>query len=226
MNKPTKILVVAPHPDDETLGCGGTLLKHQQEGDEIYWLIITNMHAAHGWDAAKVAQRQVEIDAVSAMYGFKKTIKLDFPTTQLDAIPYGELVAKLAGVIQDIKPAVVYLPNHSDIHTDHKVGFNAVMSCCKDFRASFICRVLMYECLSETEFAPGIKDFAFVPNVFVNTTAHHARKLEILRVFASEVMAAPLPRSIEAVSALARYRGSRIGYDYAEAFCLLYEKNV
>ena len=152
-----KVLVVAPHPDDETLGCGGTLLKHKKNGDTIYWMIVTNIDIDHGWLDEVVQKRQKEIDQVSQMYGFENTFKLDFPTTKLDSISYNDLIAKISDVIKEIEPSVVSLPNRSDIHTDHKVTFNAVMSCCKDFRMPCIKRILMYECLSETEFAPAHK---------------------------------------------------------------------
>ncbi|MBO1224042.1 MAG: PIG-L family deacetylase [Candidatus Scalindua sediminis] len=221
-----KVLVIAPHPDDETLGCGGTLLKYKENGDQIYWMIVTNIDVDNGWDEGKVQERQGEIHQVSQMYGFEKTFKLDFPTTTLDSIPYNELIAKISDVIKEIEPSVVYLPNRSDIHTDHKITFNAVMSCCKDFRMPCIKRILMYECLSETEFAPAHKECVFVASVFIDISEYFQRKLEILKVYASEVMASPLPRSIEAVTSLARYRGSRIGKEYAEAFYLLFEKNI
>ncbi len=221
-----KVLVVAPHPDDETLGCGGALLKHKKNGDQIFWIIVTNIDVDNGWSEKKVQERQAEIDQVSQMYGFENTFKLGFPTTKLDSISYNDLIAKISGVIKEIEPSIIYLPNSSDIHTDHKITFNAVMSCCKDFRMPCIKRILMYECLSETEFAPAQKEYVFVANVFVDISEHFQQKLEILKVFASEVMASPLPRSIEAVTSLARYRGSRIGKEYAEAFYLLFEKNI
>ena len=221
-----KILGIAPHPDDETLGCGGTLLKHKNNGDVIYWMIVTNMQPGDGWSESKVQKRKKEIDQVSAMYGFEKTFNLGFPTRRLDSIPYNELIAKISDIIKELEPSIVYLPNRSDIHTDHKKTFNAVMSSCKDFRASFIKRILMYECLSETEFAPAHTECVFIANVFIDVSEYFQRKLEILKAYASEVMASPFPRSIETVTSLARYRGSRIGKDYAEAFYLLFEKNI
>ncbi|HTP64918.1 MAG TPA: PIG-L deacetylase family protein [Geobacteraceae bacterium] len=219
-----KVLVVAPHPDDETLGCGGTLLKHKNDGDQIFWLITTNIHTENGWPAALVEQSQREIRRVAEMYGFTGTNQLDFAAAGLDAVPYKEVIVTISDLIGEIQPSVVYIPNRSDIHTDHQVTFNAVMSCCKDFRAPFIKRILMYECLSETEFSPALHESAFVPNVIVDISEHLQAKLNILKVYASEILALPFPRSIETVTSLARYRGSRIGKEYAEAFCLLFEK--
>jgi len=219
-----KVLVVVPHPDDETLGCGGTLLKHKNSGDGIYWMIVTNIQIGNGWPEEEVQKRQKEIHQVAEMYAFEKIFKLDFPTTMLDTIPYNNLIVKMSVIIQEVRPSIVYLPNRSDVHTDHQVTFRAAISCCKNFRAPFIRKILMYECLSETEFGPALRECAFEPNVFVDINEYFHGKLEIFKVYASEVMEPPFSRSIETVTSLARYRGSRIGKKYAEAFFLLFEK--
>ena len=219
-----KILVIAPHPDDETLGCGGTLLRHKNSGDKIYWMIVTNIQTKNGWTEEEVQKRQKEIHQVAEMYGFEKIFKLDLPTTMLDTVPYKDLIAKISVIIQEVRPSIVYLPNRSDVHTDHQVTFRAAISCCKNFRAPFIRKMLMYECLSETEFAPVLRENAFIPNVFVDISEFLNRKLEIFKIYDSEVMKSPFPRSIETVTSLAQYRGSRISKKYAEAFMLLEEK--
>lgn len=218
-----KILVVSVHPDDESLGCGGTILKHIKEGCEVYWMIITNVNEDHGWRASFVKKRQEDIDKVSILYGFKGTFKLDFPTTKLDVIPLSKIVDRVAIVVHEVKPETIYLPNRSDIHSDHQVAFQAVINCTKNFRFPSIKRVLMYECLSETEFTPALAENAFIPNVFVDITDYFDKKLEIIKIYISELMEAPLPRSINTIVALARYRGSRIGKDYAESFMLIEE---
>jgi len=202
-----KVLVVAPHPDDETLGCGGTLLKHKNSGDKIYWMIVTNIQSENGWSEEGVQKRQKEIYQVSEMYGFEKIFKLDFPTTMLDTIPYNDLIAQMSVVSQEVKPLIVYFPNCSDAHTDHQVTFKAAVSCCKNFRAPFIRKILMYECLSETELAPALSENAFIPNVFVDISDYMERKLEIMSIYSSEMMPDNLPRSRSAINALATYTG-------------------
>jgi N-acetylglucosamine malate deacetylase 1 len=220
-----KILVIAPHPDDETLGCGGALLKHASMKDKIHWLLITNITEENGWEVDKVNQRQKEINKVSKMYGFNSLTKLDFPTMMLDTIPMSELVNEISNVISRIKPDFIYLNYQNDIHTDHQVVFKAVMSSVKSFRHPYIQRILNYETLSETEFAPPSKEnIAFQPNVFVDITKFFDKKCEIMMIYDGEVMSPPYPRSLDSIKALAKYRGSRIGVKYAEAFSLLYEK--
>lgn len=219
----SKVLVISVHPDDETLGCGGTILKHKRLGDEIYWLILTNIDAAHGWDTIQVERRQREIEKVFGLYGFNQRFKLDFPAVKLDTIPYSELVGRISQIFYEISPNVVYVPNRSDIHTDHQIAFRAIMSCTKQFRFPFINRILMYECLSETEFAPALTENTFVPNVFIDVSEFWQQKLEIMKIYDSELMDALYPRSLEVMENLARFRGSRIGKRYAEAFTLLFE---
>ena len=216
-----KILVISTHPDDETLGCGGTILKHKNIGDKIYWLIITNIDEKNGWDKKVVEERQNEIKEVSQSYGFEKVFKLDYPTTKLDIIPISEIIRSISQVISEVEPHTIYLPNRSDVHTDHQIAFKAVWSCTKNFRYSFIKRILMYECLTETEFAPALLENVFIPNVFVNITEYLDKKLEIMKTYKSEVMEEPYPRSLEIIKSLAKVRGSRISKKYAEAFSIL-----
>lgn len=218
-----KILVISPHPDDETLGCGGTILKHKDIGDKIYWLIITNIDIKNGWDKDIVEERQKEIETVAEMYDFEKTFKLDYPTAKLDTIPMQEIIESISKVIFEIKPEIIYLPNRSDVHTDHQITFKTAYSCTKNFRYSFIKKILMYETLSETEFAPALPENIFVPNVFVDITNYFEKKLEIFKIYKSEIMKDPLPRSLDSIKALARYRKSQIGVEYAEGFMLIRE---
>jgi len=218
-----KILFVAPHPDDETLGCGGTILKHKSIGDKIYWLIITNIDSANGWNEKIVITRQKEIKEVSEAYGFEQTYKLDFPTTKLDTIPMSEHIDSISKIIMKIKPEIIYLPNRSDVHTDHQISFKAICSCIKNFRYPFIKKILMYESMSETEFSSALPENAFIPNVFIDISAYFEKKLEIMKIYKSEIMEEYLPRSLISIEALARFRGSRISVKYAEAFVLIEE---
>ena len=118
----------------------------------------------------------------------------------------------------EVKPEVIYSLNRSDAHSDHRYLSDAVMSCTKSFRYPFIKKVLMYECISETEFAPAFFEKVFIPNYFVDITKYIDKKLEIMRIFESELGEPPFPRSLENIKALARFRGSSIGFHFAEAF--------
>lgn len=214
-----KALFVAAHPDDETLGCGGTILKFKKRRDHIYWLIVTSPKNKH-----RVKSRTKEIERVINIYEFDDAFKLDYLSRDLDTIPLDDIIYKMSQIINKLKPDIVFLPNRSDIHSDHKITFNSAYSCIKNFRFPFIKKILMYESLSETEFAPPFPDNAFNPNVFVDISEFFQRKIEVMRIYESEVMEEPYPRSLSSIEALARYRGSRIGVKYAEAFMLLFDK--
>lgn len=121
-------LVIAPHPDDETLGCGGTLLRARAEGDDIYWLIVTGISEAQGFSAERVTSRAAEIDRVAEAFGFAETIRLDFPTATLDAIPMEELVGAISQAARRIEPTDIYLPHRRDAHSDHAAVFDAAIS--------------------------------------------------------------------------------------------------
>ena len=123
-----KVLVMSVHPDDETLGCGGTLLKHKMEGDEIFWLIATDMKVKDGFSKEKIAARDKEIETVSLKYNFRKTVRLGFPASKLDKMPVADLVDKISRVFNMIKPEIIYLPFRHDIHSDHRVFFEAAYS--------------------------------------------------------------------------------------------------
>ena len=219
-----KVLAIAVHPDDETLGCGGTLLKHYNSGDEVYWLIITKANQKIT-SIPEIENEQARyIKQVANEYRFKKWAQLSFLTTELDNYPLGGMIKSISDFIIDIKPSIIYFHNYSDVHSDHKVAFNAIYSCTKNFRYPFIERILLFETLSETEFAPALQSNAFVPNVFNDITPYIEKKLEIMKLFTTEQMEEPYPRSPSTIRALARFRGSRIGVNYAEAFMLLFEK--
>lgn len=217
-----KVIIVAPHPDDETLGCGGTLLKHITAGDEVHWLIITDVAEQYGFTTDRVAARTQEIERIASFYGFAATHNLALPPARLDTVPRGELVAKIAAVFSFVMPHVVYIPFRGDVHSDHGIAFDAVAACTKWFRCPSVQRVLAYETLSETE--QGLIPVAgFAPTFFVNIAEQLTRKLEAVAVYASEIGKFPFPRSPEAVRALAALRGATAGCAAAEAFVLLRE---
>lgn len=216
-----KIIVVAAHPDDETLGAGGTILKHKQAGDEVIWLIVTNISENQGFSSERVKSRQEEIDKVAAMYDFDHVIKLDYPTMSLSSNSLIELIPDVSKVFLEFQPEIIYVLNRSDAHSDHRVIFDAVMACTKSFRYPFIRKVLMYECISETEFAPMLPEKAFQPNYYIDITSHFRKKLEIMQVFESELGEHPFPRSLRNIEALAVFRGASVGLEYAEAFQLI-----
>jgi len=218
-----KILVIAPHPDDETLGCGGTLYKHKAEGDEIYWLIVTGISEDTGWANDAITKRDNEINAVSKKYGFSDVFNLLLPTTKIDTLPLSDLIGKITDVYKNIKPDVIYMPFAYDVHTDHQIIAKALQSTFKWFRYPHIKKVYMYETPSETEFNFAEKR-VFRPNVFINISQYLENKIETMKIYDGEIGDFPFPRSEKAIQSWATLRGSQSGFDSAEAFELVYER--
>jgi len=214
-----KVLIVAVHPDDETLGCGGTLLKHKAQGDEIHWLICTDIDKTHSYYNI----RQKEIERVSKEYKFDGVYNLQLQTMQVDEYSMSELIGKISTIINKVKPNIIYLPFKGDVHSDHRKIFEAAYSCTKSFRYPFIKKIYMIETLSETEFAPSTKEDSFVPNVFVDISQYMNKKIEIMKIFESEIAEHPFPRSERNIRALSTLRGATAGCEYAESFVLLKE---
>ena len=217
------ILVIAVHPDDETLGCGGTLLRHKNEGDAIHWLICTKISVENGFTSERVSQRTREIAQVAKMYDFDGVHHLGIPTMAVDSFSMSELVRRISTIVQKIQPDTVYLPFRYDAHSDHRKIYEAASACTKSFRYPCVKRVLMMETLSETEFSPYFDSEQFTPNVFVDISDYFHKKIEIMNVFESELAPHPFPRSEGSISALAKLRGAMSGCYYAESFCLVKE---
>ncbi|WP_103588466.1 PIG-L deacetylase family protein [Campylobacter concisus] len=213
------VLVVAVHPDDETLGCGGTLLKHKTSGDEVHWLICTTIDKTNSY----YKTREDELKRVADAYKFNSVNNLRLKTMQVDEYGMSSLIDKISNVINTIKPNIIYLPFKGDVHSDHRKIFEASYSCTKAFRYPFIKKIYMMETLSETEFAPSTKEDSFIPNTFVDVSAYFEKKIEIMKIFKSEISMHPFPRSERNLKSLATLRGATAGCEYAESFVLLKE---
>jgi LmbE family N-acetylglucosaminyl deacetylase len=218
-----KILVFAPHPDDEVLGVGGTLLREKANGSEIGWVIATNMKTEDGWSADQIRNRANEVNQVKIFFSFNETFELNFSATKLDQIPKFDLIAAVSGVIKSFKPEKIFVPHKSDIHSDHRALFDAVISSSKWFRHPYIKTILAYETLSETDFNVDLNN-SFRPNVFVNIEPYLMDKLKAISIYSSEIGDHPFPRSFKSIEALATLRGSAAGFKAAEAFELLRER--
>lgn len=216
-----KIIVVSAHPDDEILGLGGTLLKHKQEGDEINWIIVTKVDEINGFSKERVISRDKEINTIVEKLGIKNIFRLDYNTMSLSSNSLIKLIPEISDIFNIVRPETVYVMNRSDIHSDHRITFDAVLSCTKSFRYPFIKTILMYECISETEFAPALAEKVFMPNYFVDISDFLEEKINLMKIYNSEMGKHPFPRSSKNIKALATFRGATCGVIYAEAFQLL-----
>ena len=220
-----KVIVFAVHPDDETLGCGGTLLKHKLAGDEVHWVIATEMKKSDGFKKTLIKKRDAEINKVAKLYNFDAIHRLGLSTKKVDEYVISNLIEKISSVINDVEPNIIYLPFKGDVHSDHRRIFEAAYSCTKSFRYSFIRKIYMFETISETEFSPSTKEDSFVPNTFIDISEFMEKKVSIMGVYDGELGQHPFPRSDRNIRAIATFRGATSGCDYAESFVLLKEIN-
>lgn len=213
-----RVMVVAVHPDDETLGAGGTLLRLREDGAKLGWLIVTHMAERYGWPGDRIAQRKQEIDTVADSFGFDYVRNLELRPAGLDAYPLAEIVQHMRVAFDEWQPDTIVLPFWEDAHSDHQVAFRAAKSCLKKFRSPYLRRAYSMEVVSETNFSfPG----QFKPQVYSDVTETLDRKIDIFGIYASEMQEHPFPRSADAIRALATLRGSEAGMRHAEAFQMI-----
>lgn len=218
-----KVLVIAPYPDDEVLGCGGRIAKHVSMGDEVYLCIVTKAYPPE-WSEDEIKRRKEEVLRANEILSIRKVHFLDFPTVRLDTIPHKDLDEAITRVANEVQPEVVYITHRGDVNKDHRLVFDAAMVAVKPKPGSVIKKVLSYETLSETEWAAPFVENAFVPNVYVDISQMLQLKLRAMSEYKSELKEFPHPRSLEAITALAKLRGSAVGLKGAEAFMLIRER--
>ncbi len=220
----SNILVVAPHPDDETLGLGGTIIKNIEKGNHVCWLIITGMTESAGYTWEEINRRTCDIEKVAEHYQFEKVYQLNFPAAQLNYGLLGKLIKQVGHIVKEIEPEELYLPYPKDIHSDHYFVFEAMKATSKWFRYPSVKRILCYETLSETNFGlSAVSGNTFIPNVYEDITPYFKEKLKAMNIYVSEIGSHPFPRSEDSIVALATLRGSECGCSFAEAFMLLKE---
>ena len=217
-----KVLIFAPHPDDEVIGIGGTIAKRAAAGDEVTVCIVTKgcapLFASEG-----VEQVRSECREADRLLGVRETVFLDFPAVMLETVPRYELNGKITELVQRVKPDEVYIPHRGDMQQDHVIVTDAAMVALRPKYAHTVQRIYCYETLSETGWNIPNTENEFIPNVYEDISAQLDRKLEAMRIFRSQLAEFPNARSLEAISALARFRGSTVGVAAAEAFSLVRE---
>jgi LmbE family N-acetylglucosaminyl deacetylase len=217
------VMVIAPHPDDETLGCGGIIQRFKHEKINVYWLIVTSINQSEDYTKKFIMNRELEINDVVNHYQFNKVFNLNFPTSMLDTIPFNNIVTGISAALSEVKPETLFIPYYGDIHTDHRIVFEACMSSIKWFRQKTIKKVMSYETLSETNFSNNIENNTFNPNTYYDISNYIDSKIKAMNIYRTEIDKHPFPRSEDSIRSLAKIRGSESGYEYAEAFMLIRE---
>ena len=217
-----RVLVIAPHPDDEIIGVGGTIAKKAKAGNEVYVCVVTK-GGPPLFNLEFIQQARRESREADAKLGVKETIFLDFPAVMLETVPRYEFNGKIAEVVQKINPDEVYIPHRGDMQIDHQMVVDAAMVAVRPRGKNYPKRVYAYETLSETGWNIPNTVNEFIPTVYEDITETYDVKLEAMSVFESQLAEFPNARSIGAIDALAKYRGATVNVIAAEAFSLIRE---
>lgn len=215
-----RVLVIAPHPDDETLGVGGTIAKHIDQKDRVMVLVVSG-HLPPLYERASYDRTVKESVRAFEVLGVSESRFLEIPTGTLGMQPAGAINSKIAEVVEEYRPEVVLCP-FPDRHVDHRFVFESTMVATRPIRAGRDIRLLAaYETISETHWnAPQIEP-NFVPNMVVDITIQVDRKLKALACYESQITPFPGPRSVEAVEALAKFRGTQAGFAFGEGLQII-----
>lgn len=214
------ILVIAPHPDDEVLGCGGIIKKFTIKGDKVYVLIVTRGRPGKYSEAGIIKVRNEALHAHETL-GVAETRFLDFHAPDLDMVPLADISDAILRIIIEFKIYTVFLPHRGDIHHDHRIVFNAGLVASRPVNDYCVKRIFSYETLSETEWAAPFSDETFVPTYYVDISDEIDYKKKAFSSFKSQIKQFPAARSLENIEALAKFRGATVGMERAEAFMVI-----
>jgi LmbE family N-acetylglucosaminyl deacetylase len=217
LEKVKNVLILAPHPDDEVLGCGGIISKLISHDIKVAVLIVTR-GKRELYSEERIMNVRKEALNAHRLLGVTETGFLDFPAPDLDTIPLSEISQAISNVIVNSDINALFIPHRGDIHNDHRIVFNAGLVASRPVGNCKVRRIYSYETLSETEWAAPFSDDAFIPTSFVNITDVFHLKLEAMKCFKSQLRDFPNPRSLKSIEALANMRGSTVGFTHAEAF--------
>jgi LmbE family N-acetylglucosaminyl deacetylase len=223
----TSVLIVAAHPDDEVLGCGGTIARHADAGDAVKVIIVAEgatsrqVHRDRDEAAKELSSLAQAAKTAGTILGAVGVELLDLPDNRLDSLDRLDLIKQIEERITRHQPHVVYVHHAGDVNVDHRRLHEAVVTACRPTPGQPVRQLLSYEVASSTEWQPPGSAPAFQPNWFVDISAQWPRKRQALEAYAAEMRPWPHARSIEAVEHLARWRGAQVGVEAAEAFCLL-----
>jgi len=217
------ILVVAAHPDDEVLGCGGTIARLAEEGHNVYITILGEGITSRFKGPEKVDNEMIKMlhkqsHQVADILGAKDIFLYSQPDNCFDVVPLLEIINIVENLIVKLKPKIIYTHYAGDLNIDHKITHRAVVTATRPTENCPVKEIYTFEIPSSTEWAFGQFQEIFNPNMFVNINETLDIKIKAMEKYKSEICDFPHPRSFQALKALAQYRGSVVGLKYAEAF--------
>jgi LmbE family N-acetylglucosaminyl deacetylase len=221
----SNILIVAPHPDDEVLGCGGIMARFIEEGNSVFVAIMTNgnIGAPELFPIEGTLRGRKEALDAHSLLGVTETFFFDFPAPRLETVAAYEISLELNKLIKHVKATDLFIPHRGDIHKDHKIIFETSLVAARPIESHKVMRIYAYETLSETEWAAPFPEDNFIPNYYCRLDEKHLNlKLDAFKCFTPpRLKEFPYSRSIDGVKTLARFRGCAISSPFAEAFSIV-----
>ncbi len=224
-----KIMLIAAHPDDELLGCGGTLLLYKKRGYDIKIIFLSDGESSREQKPKKInaliKQREKQAIKISKLCKFKEPSFAKFPDNKLDTVPLIKIVKFIEKEIKKFKPSILITHNEEDLNIDHKIVFKATVTATRPSTKTFVKSLYCFETPSSTENNFSKLKVNFNPNLYFDVSKFINKKIKLLKIYKNELRAYPHSRSLEGVKVLAKYRGTQIGVKYAEAFYILRQLN-
>ena len=212
------VLIVAAHPDDEVLGCGGTIAKHSLQGDKVHVVFMTDgIKSRTKFSDKDIINRAEASKSVKTILNIETINSLGFQDNQMDNVSLLQIVQKLEGIIIKIKPTIIYTHHYGDLNVDHQLTYEAVMTACRPLPNFIVKEIYGFEVLSSTEWSNSQK-FIFKPNYFVDISKYLFKKISAAKAYNEEMRDPPHSRSIKHIEVLAQHRGYTVGVEMAEAF--------
>jgi len=218
-----KILVVAAHPDDEVLGCGGTIAKYSKSGRSVYCLILgegaTSRYASRKKaDFNKVRDLKKQAKEAGRILGIKEIFFSDFPDNSFDSVPILKIIKEIKRIKDIIGPGIIYTHHYGDLNIDHSIVYKAVLTACRPLKDESVREIYSFEVPSSTEWHGPDKEASFIPDRFIDISKTIEKKIEALRCYKKELRPYPHPRSVKGIRVLASKRGMETGLKFAESF--------
>lgn len=219
--KGKNILIIVAHSDDETIGMGGTIKKHHENGDKVFAISMTDGVSAREENESKKLERILASDKASNILHFKWVKRFDYCDNQMDKSSILEVIKNIEEIKLKIKPDIVYTHSFADLNVDHKIVCNAVLTAFRPQPKETCREIRLFEINSSTDY--GHKDITgdFYPNLFIDIKKNWDSKLKALIAYNSEIKEYPHSRSIESIKNLAKRRGNQVGLEMAESFQIL-----